>query len=142
MITVYDAGELVYGGAVTLAEWWDAKRISQGKLTHKEVWKKAGFWTYLAIGLIATVGPYVVGSLRRYSPWTDKMATGFIYDLPRFSKNLIDSMGTAGAYRTRGNAVQQAEELIKARQAAARALNAGTPAARSYIHEFDQVGVV
>ncbi len=120
-----DAGELIYGGIVTGAEYWDAKRIAGGTLTNKEVWKKAGFWSYLVIGLVATVGPYVFGSLKRYSNWTDNLAHGFIYDLSRQTKNLIQSMGTTAGQRAGGNVVDQAAELIRQRAAAQRQLNAG-----------------
>ena len=31
MIRIEDIGEIAYGGTVTLAEWWDNKRIAEAK---------------------------------------------------------------------------------------------------------------
>ena len=51
MIRIQDFGEVAYGGAVTLTSWWDNKRIEEGKIGTKDVFKKASFYTYLGVGL-------------------------------------------------------------------------------------------
>ena len=133
MIRIEDFGEIAYGGAVTLTEWWDNKRIDEGKITKKEVFKKASFYTYLGVGLVATLAS-VFGWMRNWERWTEKLSTGFLYDLPRFAYNLSKSMSAAGGMRSSESAaVREAQRILQTRQ-----LAAGTPAQRSYQPEFNK----
>ncbi|MBU1066992.1 hypothetical protein KKE60_04365, partial [Patescibacteria group bacterium] len=86
MIRIEDFGEITYGGVVTLTEWWDNKRIDEGKIGTKDVFKKASFYTYLGVGLAATLMS-VFGWMRRYERWSEHVSHGFLYDLPRFAYN-------------------------------------------------------
>ena len=131
MIRVQDLGEVAYGGAVTLTEWWDSKRIADGKLKDSELWKKAGFWTYLAIGLPATLMS-AFGWWRRQERWMEHLSHGFMYDFPRFIFNVVmDLRAPAGTEANGGNiAVKQAKEILRRKQSelagrAARALGQG-----------------
>jgi hypothetical protein len=140
MLKVQDTGELVYGGLVMGAQWWDEKRISEGKLLAKDVWKKYSTWSYLGIGLIATLMG-VFGWMRRYESWTEKISTGFIFYLPIFARDVITNMSTTTAGRgTNSAAVAEANRILAAKKAAA--LNAGRVTDRTYQPEFDQAMVV
>jgi len=141
MIRIEDFGEVAYGGAVTLSEWWDNKRITEGKITTKDVWKKASFYTYLGVGLTATLMS-VFGWMRRYERWEEKISTGFLYDLPRFAYNMSKTLSAQG--RGRGSesaAVREAQRIIEER-ANQRLLGQGQNAQRSYEKVFDTVGVI
>ncbi len=134
MIRIEDFGEIAYGGAVTFTEWWDNKRISEGKITNKEAFKKASFYTYLGVGLVATLAS-VFGWMRNWSVWTEKVSTGFLYDLPRFSYNLSKSMSAAGRRGVADSAaVKEAQRILETR----RALAAGQATERTYIPEMEQ----
>lgn len=137
MIRIQDFGELVYGGGVTLAEWWDNKRIEKGTLTDKQVHKKASFYTYLGVGLAATLMS-TFGWMRRYERWAEHISHGFLYDVPRFAMNLNKSLSSAGSYKSNSAAIQEAQRIMKARQAQG-ALPAGRQAERSYQREFEAV---
>ena len=131
MIKVEDLGEVVYGGAVTVSEWWDSKRIEEGKLASKDVLKKTSFYTYLGVGLIATLMS-VMGWMPRYRVWAEKVSTGFFYDIPRFAYNMSKTLSAEGGSRGGSTAVKQAQRVMKERAQ----LGSGTPAARSYQPEF------
>ena len=115
-LRVRDISEVVYGGAVTAADWWDAKRIAKGTLMDKEVYKKAGFWVYLGIGIPAILMS-TFGWMRRYEGITEKLATGFLYDLPRVAKNTVKSLSksTSGTGADESLAVKQAQAIINRR---------------------------
>jgi len=134
MIKIQDIGELLYGGAVTTTEWWDNKRIEEGKITTKDIFKKASFYTYLVIGLGATAMS-VFGWMKRFEPWTEKISTGFFYDLPRFAYNLTKSV-TADKGRTESAAVKEAQRIVSQRKAPQQ-LTQGRVAQRSYQPEFE-----
>lgn len=131
MIRVQDIGEVVYGGAVTLTSWWDDRRVTAGKIANREVWKKVSFYTYLGIGLPATLMS-AMGWWRRGQLWTEHVSHGFLYDMPRFIYNIVQAMGTQS--HGNQNAIRQANEIL-ARQ---RALSAGRTQ-RSYQPEFEAV---
>ena len=95
MIRIQDFGEIAYGGAVTLTEWWDNKRIDEGKIGAKDVFKKASFYTYLGVGLAATLMS-VFGWMRRYERWSEHVSHGFLYDVPRFAYGLTKALGSSG----------------------------------------------
>ena len=136
MIRVQSIGPLAYGGVVTLAEWYDTKRINEGKLTNKDVLKKAGFYAYLAIGLVATLST-TFGWMRRYDGWFEPISNGFLYDVPRFAYNLSKALGTTGgSVRSNSQAIAQAQRLAQQQ----RALGAGLPANRTYQPEFEPAG--
>ncbi len=140
MIRIEDFGEVAYGGAVTLTEWWDNKRIEEGKIATKDVFKKASFYTYLGVGLVATLAS-VFGWMRRYERWTEKVSAGFLYDLPRFGYNLTKTLSAQG--RSRGSesaAVKEAQRIVRERAAATRQLAEGQATSRSYQPEFKAVG--
>lgn len=138
MLRMQDFGEIAFGGVVTLTEWWDDKRIDEGKIASNEVWKKASFWTYLGIGLTATLMS-AMGWWKRQELWTEHISHGFLYDVPRFIYGVVKSMGaTAGRGGSKSAAVREAQEII-ARGQAARQLGAGRRVGRSYQPEFEQV---
>ena len=138
MIRIEDFGEVAYGGAVTLSEWWDNKRIEEGKLATKDVFKKASFYTYLGVGLVATLMS-VFGWMRRYERWTEKVSTGFLYDLPRFAYNMSKTLSASG--RSRGSesaAVKEAQRILQQRSTQ-RQITEGQATNRSYQPEFEAV---
>jgi len=136
MIRIQDFGEIAYGGAVTVTEWWDNKRIEEGKITTKDVFKKASFYTYLGVGLAATLMS-VFGWMRRFEPWTEKISTGFLYDLPRFAYNLSKSFATSSRGRTESAAVKEAQRILGQRQTQ-RQITQGQATQRSYQPEFNK----
>ncbi|MBA7607058.1 hypothetical protein ES703_14210 [subsurface metagenome] len=146
MIRIQDFGEISYGGVVTLTEWWDNKRIVEGKIGEGDVFKKASFYTYLGVGLTATLMS-VFGWWRRYEPWAEHVSHGFLYDLPRFAYGLTKSLGTAGR-RGRGSesrAVDQANKILQDRMRA-KALGSGRTTerypSRVFSKEFEGVRLV
>ena len=139
MIRIEDFGEIGYGGLVTLTEWWDNKRIDEGKIGTGDVFKKASFYTYLGVGLTATLMS-VFGWWRRYERWSEHVSHGFLYDLPRFAYGLTKALG-AGSKRGRGSesrAVQEAQRILN-EKINAKALTQGRTADRSYQREFESV---
>jgi len=137
MIRIEDFGEIAYGGAVTLAEWWDNKRIADGKITSKDIFKKASFYTYLGVGLAATLIS-VFGWMKRWERWSEHVSHGFLYDLPRFAYNLSTSMGAAGRGGAGSAAVQEVQRILRERPVVARQLAEGRATQRSYQPEFEQ----
>lgn len=137
MIRMQDFGEIAYGGGVTLAEWWDDRRIADLKITEKDIFKKASFWTYLGIGLPATLMS-AMGWWRRQELWLEHISHGFLYDVPRFIYNLVQAMGTAtrGGRRSHSDILRQAEEIRRQSQLPA----AGRTTQRSYQPEFTRSG--
>lgn len=136
-IRIEDFGEIAYGGAVTLATWWDNKRIGEGKIGTKDVLKKASFYTYLGVGLVATLMS-VFGWMRRYEVWAEKISTGFMYDLPRNAYEMSKSLSAQGRGRTSDvAAVKEAQRILREQQTA-RQLTEGRNAARTYQPEFQQ----
>lgn len=131
MIRMQDIGEIAFGGAVTFTEWWDNKRITEGKIAKKDILKKAGFYTYVLVGLPATVMS-AFGWWRRGETWMEHVSHGFLYDMPRFILNIVQSMGTASR-GTSSEAVRQAQEVLRQ-----RALAAGRTTERSYQPEFQK----
>jgi len=113
MIRMQDVGEIAYGGAVTFTEWWDNKRIKEGKIATKDVFKKASFYTYLGIGLPATMMS-AFGWWRRYERWLEHLSHGFLYDFPRFILNLVQSLGTER--RSQSDAVREAQRILQLKQ--------------------------
>ena len=139
MIRIEDFGEIAYGGAVTLTEWWDNKRIADGKITNKDIFKKASFYTYLGVGLAATLIS-VFGWMKRWERWSEHVSHGFLYDLPRFAYNLSKSMGAAGRGGAGSAAVQEAQRILRrgAVPQGAVQLAAGRETQRSYQPEMEQ----
>ncbi len=139
MIRIQDFGELVYGGAVTLADWWDNKRITEGRIGNADVLKKASFYTYLGVGLAATMMS-VFGWMRRYERWSEHISHGFLYDVPRFAYNLSKTLGAGSSGGTGSAAVREAQRLMQTQKNQA-ALGAGRTAERaadrSYQPEFN-----
>ncbi len=125
-LRMLDITEVAFGGAVTLADWWDEKRIADATLTDKDVLKKASFWTYLAVGLPATLAT-AMGWWRRQEGITERLAHGFLYGLPGFLYATVKSLGTTtAAGRVKSDAVTQAQEILRqraAQQAAAHSTN-------------------
>ena len=116
MIRMQDFGEIAYGGAVTLTSWWDDKRIADGTIATKDIWKKASFYTYLGIGLPATLMS-AFGWWRQVEKWSEHISHGFLYDMPRFIYNIVKAMGTESHSRTNSDAVRQAQEILHRRGA-------------------------
>lgn len=144
MIRMQDFGEIAYGGAVTLTEWWDNKRVEEGKLAKKDILKKASFYTYLGVGLPATLMS-AFGWWRPAEKWMEHISHGFLYDMPRFIMNVVQSMGTASR-ATRSDAVRQAQEILRQRQLTAgksAAVPTGVPmTSPSYSEELAIIGSV
>jgi hypothetical protein len=126
MFRVEQLGAPVYGGAVTLSEWWDQKRIDQGTLQKNEILKKMGTWTYGVIGIGATMISGF-GWLGRTSYWAEPVSVGFMYDLPRVLTSMVKSMSKNSA-GSESNAVSEAQRIARARQMAL--LTAGQGAQR------------
>jgi len=126
MIRIEDFGEIGYGGAVTLTEWWDNKRIDEGKIGAKDVFKKASFYTYLGVGLAATLMS-VFGWMRRYERWSEHVSHGFLYDVPRFAYNLTKALGSSSkrGSGTESRAVQEAKQILNEKMRA-KALTQGS----------------
>ena len=128
-IKVQDLGELGFGAAVMLTEWYDTKRIEKGSLEKKEILKKFSFYTYVVVGLGATVISFMNGlsekkGKRGIAPvWMEHISHGFIYDLPRQIFNNVEALLTPPGMSTTGadsNAVKQARAILeqKTREAA------------------------
>lgn len=133
-------GALGYGGVVTLSNWWDQKRIDEGKILKKDVFKKLETYTYLVPG-VGAIAASAMGWLPRQAAWIDNVAIGFIYDSPRFVKGLIDAFRTETATSTKTRVVRQARQIIQEHEAATRhQLNAGRVTERSYVPSFEKVG--
>ncbi len=137
MIRIEDFGEIGYGGLVTLTEWWDNKRIDQGKIGAGDVFKKASFYTYLGVGLTATLMS-VFGWMRRYERWEEHVSHGFLYDLPRFAYGLTKALGAGGKKGSGSRAVDEAQRILNEKMKA-KALGSGRTADRSYQPEFETV---
>ena len=114
-IRMQDLGEIGYGGAVTLTEWWDDRRIADGKIAKTDLWKKASFYTYLGIGLPATLIS-AMGWWRQMGLWAEHVSHGFLYDMPRFIYNVVQAMGTESRSQTNSDAVRQAQEILNRRR--------------------------
>lgn len=127
MLRMQDVGEFAYGGAVTLADWWDSDRIKKGQLADKDLIKKAGFWTFLGIGLVASV-VNLAGWWRRGDAWTERLMHGFIYGIPGVVYSTITSLRTTTGTQSRAGAVAEAQAILASRQARERAsaANSGT----------------
>jgi hypothetical protein len=117
MIRVQDIGEVAYGGIVTFTEWWDNKRVEDNRIKNSEVLKKAGFYAYLLIGLFATLAS-AFGWWRRQEKWMEHISHGFLYDFPRFIKNIVTTMRSSGTTGAGDDsiAVKQAKEILRRRQ--------------------------
>jgi len=128
MIRMQDLGELGYGSLVTLTEWWDQKRIDDGKITKKDILKKASTYGYLLPGGLATLTT-AFGWMPALKPWDEHIAHGFIYDFPRFIKNVVESMREEAGTRSSA-AVREAQRILAQgrRQTANRQLGAGSGA--------------
>lgn len=140
-IKMQDLGELSYGGLVTLAEWWDDKRIEEGKITKKEVLKKASFYGYLIPGGFCTLTS-AFGWIRALKPWDEHISHGFIYDFPRFIKNMVGAMRTEAGRGSESAAVKEAQRILRQRQATQKALQAGRYPAPAYKTEFENVRLI
>jgi len=141
MIRIQDAGEVIYGGGVTLAEWWDAKRIEdaltkpEGGLKKGEIFKRAGTYAYLVPGLVATVMS-VFGVWRRYERWGEHISHGFFYDMPRFLLNLSRNMATTTSSGSDTAAVREARRIVN--QTRALGAGSGRVVNRDYQPEFSR----
>jgi len=116
MIRVHDLSEVAYGGAVELAQWWDEKRIAAAKITKREILKKASFWSYLGLGIPATLMS-AFGFWKRYELIAEHMSHGFFYGFPGFIRDVIVSMKKEGAapIPTESAAVSKANEILRRR---------------------------
>ena len=115
MIRMQDFGEIAYGGAVTLTGWWDDRRIEDGRIGKKDIWKKASFYTYLGIGLPVTLMS-AMNWWARQGLWLEHISHGFLYDMPRFIYNIVQSMGAESRGRTGSDAIRQAQEILNKRR--------------------------
>jgi len=117
-----------------------SKVFEEGKIATKDVFKKASFYTYLGAGLVSTLMS-VFGWMRQYERWTEKVSTGFLYDLPRFAYNLSKTMSSAGRSRSsESTAVREAQRILQQRSTT-RQLTEGQTTQRSYQPEFKDANV-
>lgn len=135
-IRMEDIGAPLYGGAVTWSEWWDNKRIDEGKIGTKDIWKKASFYTYLGIGLTATLMS-VFNWMPQFRIWEEKISTGFFYDLPRFATNLFTTFSAGSRVQGESAAVREANRIVSERRQLAQ--GQGRSTSRSYQREFESV---
>ena len=128
-IVMEDIGELAYGGLVTLTEWWDTDRIAKATLVKKDILKKASFYTYLVIGLGATLCS-AFNWWTRQARWMEHVSHGFIYDLPRQIYNNVQSLRTPPGPSTTGEsaAVREARQILASRAAESARANARSKA--------------
>lgn len=134
MITKEHVGPLIYGGAVTLTQWWDDKRITKGTVAAKDVFKLASTWSFLGIGILSLVGTIW---WRKYQRWTEYLAAGFLYGLPGFVYTTVKATSkTSGG---NAGAIAQAQAILNQKMAAAKQLGAGSSTARSYQPQFNSV---
>ncbi len=126
MIKMQDIGELGYGGLVTLSEWYDEKRIGEGKITKKDVLKKISTYAYVIPGGLCTLTS-AFGWVRALKPWDEHISHGFIYDFPRFLKNIVGAMREEAAGKHSSSAaVREANRILEQqRRSASRQLGAG-----------------
>ena len=144
MIKMQDIGELGYGGLVTLATWYDDKRITDGKITEKDIIKKMSTWAYLVPGGLATLTS-AFGWVRALKPWDEHISHGFIYDFPRFIKDTVTAMRTESRSSSSA-AVREAQRVLDQRQSTSRQLTQGRSTSRypapAYMKEFEGVRLV
>lgn len=131
MITIEHAGPLVYGGAVTLAKWYDGKRAVTPTL-----WKSCATWTYLGIGIASLVATIW---WRKYQTWTDKLTSGFLFGLPGFIYDAAKTLNTTTG--SQANAVAQAQQILAQRRAAAALGAGGAQVGRTYEQQFNTVSL-
>lgn len=128
-----DLGELAYGGLVTASRWWDENRMADGKLTDRDILKKAETYTYLIPGGAATLMS-AFGTWRRYELLLEHISHGFMFGFTQWLVSTIQSMqGTA----SKSAAVREAQQIIA--QETRRQLGSGRHASRSYEQEFRKV---
>jgi hypothetical protein len=140
MIRMQDFGEISYGGIVTLSEWWDDKRIDEGTIADKDIWKKASFWTYLGIGLPMTLVS-AMGWWPQMRLWAEHISHGFLYDMPRFIYNITKAMGTESRSQSKAEALREAQQILDSKRAKTTAqLNRGRNTGRTYEPEMQQSG--
>lgn len=135
MFRMQSISAAVYGGGVTLAEWWDNKRITEGKITKADIAKKAGTWVYLGIGLVATLSS-AFGWWRKQEAVMEPISHGFLYGLAGFIYHTYQDTKTTGAGRTRSDAVAEAQRILEQRRQTAQ-LAAGRQTGRTYQREFE-----
>lgn len=138
MLRLEDLGELTYGGLVTLSNWWDQKRIDEGKILKKDIFKKMETWTYLVPG-VGAIAASAMGWMPRQAVWIEKVQTGFIYDAPRFVKGIMDALKTETA--TRSRAVEEAQRILRQSPRAQR-LETGRYPAEHLTREFQGIRLV
>ena len=132
---VEDIGEFAYGGLVKGAEEWDKKRMTDGAITQKEVFKKFSTYAYVVPGGLATVMS-AFGIWRQAETWAEHVSHGFIYDFPRFLVNVINDMRETAGTDTKSAAVKEAQRIM--REAKTKQLGSGHPANRTYNPEFEE----
>lgn len=125
MIRVEDVGELGYGAAFAAANWWDSKQIDEGKLKKDEVFKKVGFWTYVGIGIPATLIS-AMNWMPKQRSWLEHISHGFIFYLPSF---ILDTAKELSKPKTTQSsaAIAEANRILQARR---NLLPAGSPGQR------------
>lgn len=126
MIRVEDVGELGYGAVFAGANWWDNQRITEGKLANSDVFKKAGFWAYVGIGLPATLAS-AMNWMPRQRTWIEHVSHGFLFYLPSF---LMDTAKALSKPKTTQSSAAIAEANRVLRQARTQA-PIGLPPGRS-----------
>lgn len=126
MIKLQDVSELAYGGLVLGLAELDAKRIEDGTLVPKEVYKSAKFWGYLGPG-VASLVMNVLGKPRGMEAVTERVMHGFIYGFPQFIKETVEVVKEA-APGAKSAAVKEAERLLVAQRRSAGNISASEQA--------------
>jgi hypothetical protein len=130
-IRVENLGAVAYGGLVAASKWWDEQRMADGKLTDKDFFKKMGTYSYLGVGLTSTIMS-AFGTWRRQEAWLENVSIGFMYGLPQWLVDVIQSMGGTAS---KSAAVREAQRILSA---SGRQLPAGQTG-RTYQQEFRKV---
>jgi len=119
---VQDLSEIFYGAALVGGEWWDGKRIADGKLTNKDVLQKAAFHIYLWPGLIAALANAMGAFSNRpkVAITMEKLSTAFLFYLPMEIYHSVKALKSTTNSSTGGTALREAQQILRQRQVAGR----------------------
>lgn len=111
MLKVHDITELAYGGLVTGMNRWDKRRVTDGKITDKDIFKKYGTYAYAVPGVVCTAAT-AMGWMEKWDAYNERVAHGFLYGFPGFIMDIVDAYGTKTTARS---TVSDAERFLRQR---------------------------